>query len=93
MTDRIQQRHEHCANPQCRHDKASHYREPGANGAWVTCLCTGCECKRYRAEGEAAPVTPRVQYPIIHGIDPDLYDDPDPPKTDPYPYGYGRRYP
>lgn len=33
----------------CGHDRASHYAEPNTGKA-CGCLCTACECKRYRWE-------------------------------------------
>lgn len=40
----------------CGHDKSSHYLDHDAvPPERITCLCTGCECKRYVHEGEPKP--------------------------------------
>jgi hypothetical protein len=38
----------------CGHDKASHYRDAGSRET-LSCLCQGCDCRRYINERDPAP--------------------------------------
>jgi len=46
-------------DPSCGHDKASHFSEVvDGKRVWLTCLCRGCECKRYVAPEEGKGKAP-----------------------------------